>query len=244
MLALYLNRDFVNADGIKEAKFVVAFALEIPRSEFTYINAMNKIVELNDMFNFDWIGIDRGNGDVQVEMLKQYGMANPVSGLVDKLVPIHFGEKLEVRDPHTLRVDKKELKPFMVNNSVLSFEKGKIVLAPEDENLIEQIYAYRVERVSQRGLPVYTSENEHSLDCLNMCLLVFERKYGALFKNILNSKVLTIGTLKRDKAIESRTLESEPSVINHNSSVLLYNSTRGPKRSRGHKQQFIGRSKF
>lgn len=62
MLALYLDKNFVNEDGIIEPKFVVLFALEIPRSEFTYVNAMNKIVELNDKFNFDWIAIDRGYG--------------------------------------------------------------------------------------------------------------------------------------------------------------------------------------
>ena len=43
--------------------FRMLFRIEIPRSEFTYVNAMNKIIELNDEYRFDWIGIDRGYGE-------------------------------------------------------------------------------------------------------------------------------------------------------------------------------------
>lgn len=66
MLALYLDKNFVNEFGQVEPKFIVLFALEVPRSEFTYANAINKIVELNDIFDFDWIAIDRGYGNKQI----------------------------------------------------------------------------------------------------------------------------------------------------------------------------------
>lgn len=51
-----------NADGNIQPMFKVLFNIEIPRSEFTYTNAVNKIVELNDVYHFDWIAIDRGYG--------------------------------------------------------------------------------------------------------------------------------------------------------------------------------------
>lgn len=51
-----------NEHGQIEPIFKVMFNIEIPRSEFTYTNAVNKIVELNDTYQFDWIAIDRGYG--------------------------------------------------------------------------------------------------------------------------------------------------------------------------------------
>ena len=55
----HMNR---NINGQIEPKFKVMFRLEIPRSEFTYTNAVNKIIELNETYQFDWIAIDRGYG--------------------------------------------------------------------------------------------------------------------------------------------------------------------------------------
>lgn len=51
-----------NADGQIDPKFKVMFRIEIPRSEFTYTNAVNKIIELNEIYQFDWIAVDRGYG--------------------------------------------------------------------------------------------------------------------------------------------------------------------------------------
>ncbi len=44
--------------------FKMLFRIEIARSEFTYVNAMNKVIELNDEYKFDWIAIDRGYGKI------------------------------------------------------------------------------------------------------------------------------------------------------------------------------------
>ena len=205
MVAMYLDKDHTNEDGSVEPKFKVLFRLEIPRTEFTYVNAVNKIVELNDIIDFDWIAVDRGYGETQIELLHQYGMANPHSGLADKVIGYQFGEKIEVRDPHTNKKDKKPLKPFMVNNSVITFEKQKIVLDPTDKLLIEQLESYRIETISKTGLPTYTSENEHAVDGLNLCLLIIEQKYGSLFRSVISSRVLGIKQIIKNEKVLSRT---------------------------------------
>ena len=43
-------------------KFRVMRRIEIPKSEYTYDNAVNTIVQLNDIYNPSWIYIDRGSG--------------------------------------------------------------------------------------------------------------------------------------------------------------------------------------
>ena len=185
--------------------FKMLFRIEVPRSDFTYVNAMNKIIELNDEYEFDWIGIDRGYGEVQLEMLHQYGMQHPETGLAEKVIGYQFSQKIEVRDPYTKKKDKKHMKPFMVNNSVNLFEKCKIILDGSDKGMISQLEEYRVKTISSAGLPVYSDENEHAIDAMNLALLLFEQKYGSLLKRVFSIKAAFIGTLDtRDEHVKSR----------------------------------------
>jgi replicative DNA helicase len=43
-------------------KFRVIKRIEVPKSEYSYDNAVNLIVELNDIYNPSWIYVDRGSG--------------------------------------------------------------------------------------------------------------------------------------------------------------------------------------
>ena len=191
--------------------FKVLFREEIARSEFTYVNAMNKIIELNKEYKFDWIAIDRGYGETQLELLHKYGENNPESGLADKVVGYQFSQKIEVTDPYTRKKDQKHMKPFMVNNSVNIFEKKKIILDPADKYVITELEEYRVQSISAAGLPTYTSENEHALDAMNLALLIFAQKYDNLLKKVYSSKVAFIENVldNRSLGVESREIKTE-----------------------------------
>ena len=209
------DRFHQDSEGRVVPIFKMMFRIEIARSEFTYVNAMNKIIELNEEYNFDWIAVDRGYGEVQLEMLHKYGEANPRTGLAEKVVGYQFSQKIDVTDPYTRKKDSKHIKPFMVNNSVNLFEKGKIVLDPKDRVMIEQLEEYRVKSISSAGLPVFTDENEHAIDSMNLALLIFEQKHGQLLKKVFSVKTIFIGTLdKRDVDVKSRIMigDSEESM--------------------------------
>lgn len=205
MVCMEFDKFHQDHEGRMVPLFKMLFRIEVPRSDFTYVNAMNKIIELNEEYQFDWIGIDRGYGEVQLEMLHKYGMEHPETGLADKVIGYQFSQKIEVRDPYTRKKDQKHLKPFMVNNSVNIFEKGKIVLDSSDKGIISQLEEYRVKSISSTGLPVYTDENEHAIDAMNLALLLFEQKYGSLLKKVYSIKTVFIGTLdSRDENVKSR----------------------------------------
>lgn len=191
MVCLMMDRIQVTEDGVSP-KFRIMFRTEIPRGEFTYTKAVNKIVELNDAWDFDFIAVDRGYGETQIELLHKYGLENPTSGLDTKVVGYQFGQKIDVYDPHTKQVDKKPLKPFMVNNSVLVFEKGGIIFDPRDRKMVEQFEGYRIKNISPNGIPTYTDENEHIVDAVNLALLIFEQNFGFLFKQVTTNKILSL----------------------------------------------------
>lgn len=199
------------SNGNFTSAFKVLFRIEIARSEFTYVNAMNKVIELNEEYKFDWIAIDRGYGETQLELFHKYGEQHPETGLADKVVGYQFSQKIEVTDPYTRKKDEKHMKPFMVNNSVNIFEKGKIALDPSDKYMITELEEYRVKSISSSGLPTYTSENEHALDAMNLALLIFAQKYDKLLKKVYSSKIAFIeSTLdKRDMGVENRNISNK-----------------------------------
>ena len=50
---------------MKAKKFWVIKRIEVPRSEYTLDNAVNKIIEVNEIYDPRWIFIDRGYGEIK-----------------------------------------------------------------------------------------------------------------------------------------------------------------------------------
>ena len=159
----------------------ICYREEIPRSEYTLTKAVDRIIELNRAFNPKHIYVDRGYGEVQVELLKKYGVENPHSGLRDKVKGIGFGESIDVRDPYTKLMIKKEMKPFMVDNLRQFLEKERILVPESDEELYMQLISYVVIRTTQTGRPVFEaagSAMDHAHDALMLALLAITQNYG------------------------------------------------------------------
>jgi replicative DNA helicase len=163
----------------------VAYREEIPKSEFTLTKGVNRVVELNDIFEPKHIYVDRGFGEVQVELLHKYGVENPSSKLRERVKGISFGENIEVRDPYTKLPIKKEIKPYMVDNLRQYLEKEIIVFPAEDEELYMQLISYVVVKTTSTGRPVFEaggSAVDHAHDGLMLALLAVTQNYGSLHK--------------------------------------------------------------
>lgn len=159
----------------------ICYREEIPRSEYTLTKAVDRVIELNRAFNPKHIYVDRGYGEVQVELLKKYGVENPYSGLRDKVKGISFGESIDVRDPYTKLMIKKEMKPFMVDNLRQFLEKERILIPESDEEIYMQLISYVVIRTTQTGRPVFEaagSAMDHAHDALMLALLAITQNYG------------------------------------------------------------------
>lgn len=158
-------------------KFKVLKKVEVPRGEYTLDNAVNWVIKMNEIYRPSWIFCDRGYGDYQVERLHLYGEEHPSSGLKNKVVGYQFKQTIDVFDPVTRQMTKEPMKQFMVNQLKLTFERDNIILCPFDEGIHKQLIDYSVDHISQSGLPVYTSKNEHFVDALGLAHLAFVLKF-------------------------------------------------------------------
>lgn len=204
-----------------------AYREETLREHYTLLKAVDRIVQLNDEFNFAWIYIDRGYGDTQLELLHKHGSDYPHTGLHRKVKGIQFGQSIEVRDPYTMQMQRKEVKPFMVNTLKELLEENKIFFNKTDTALYDQLSHYIVTRTSVTGRPVYEMASEqvpdHAHDALILACLAIAENYNALFKTNYASaaRVISnqsfIGTMALPKNEKAAEAEKEAAVKEYGS---------------------------
>lgn len=191
-----------------EQRFKVVYREEIPRSEFTYDNAVRRIIQINDWLQPAFIYLDSGAGDYQYEMLKIHGLQHPESKLAERVKRIPFGSNIDIIDPHTRIPSTKSVKPFMVQQTQIFLERDMLDISDHDTTLWRQMENYSVVRVTTNGQEVYTNTDEHALDALMLCVLAMTREFPELAKVIVRAhNATTMGVVERkhhyDKAIES-----------------------------------------
>lgn len=179
--------------------FFGAESSNIPKSEWTQTRACDEIIRLLLKWRPEWIYVDRGYGEMQIETLKQYsinhGHRDPlIYNLRNILKPFDFGSKIEIRDPVNGRVEKKDAKPFLVKNTVKRFEEERMFIPASDKLLVDQLSNYAIKSLSPTGRPTYHSLKgdigDHRLDAMMLSLAAFSIEMGDLMrtKNVVQSQ--------------------------------------------------------
>lgn len=175
-------------DVIKQ-KFKVIKRVEVARGDYSYDNAVNTIVELNDIYNPAFIYCDAGSGEYQIERLHIIGEERPATGLKNKVKRWQFSSTIKITDPITFEEVNEPVKQLMVNQLVLAFERDRIIMSPFDTVLHKQLTNYEVEKINANGKPIYTSKDEHFIDALGLAHLAFVLEFKELTKTIKDIEV-------------------------------------------------------
>lgn len=151
-------------------KVVLIYREEIPKSKLSLTRAVDRVVELNLIFDPHMIYCDRGFGEMQIETLQKLGVDKPETKLEGKVEGFAAQQKLEIFNPITGETDKKPLKAYMVARTQLLFEQDKIEINGADNILLDQLLAYEVVDPERE---IYTNKNDHCVDALNLAVLAF-----------------------------------------------------------------------
>lgn len=172
--------------------FIPFFRKVIPRGDFTYTHAVNEIKKAHQEFDFDYMMIDAGHGEFQIEQLHVWAQQYGGKAFAKRINRVNFSEKISVFDPITRKEEKQHIKPFMVNNAVFMFEREIVALNPNDKETITQFESYEVKTWGVDGRPTYTDENEHILDCIVLALYGFTKYYDDILKLVKSSAIQSI----------------------------------------------------
>jgi len=183
------NKNFNGGRGA----FKVAFKKIISQEEFTQVKSCEEIIRINEVWNPEYIYVDQGYGQTQIEMIRKYGLEHPKTGLANKIKGIYFGDRMEIRDPTTKQMVKKHMKPFIVNLAARRMEDGQIIL-PESEDLknglVGQIRDYTVIRTTALGQPIYSDENDHAIVAWMLSIFGATMEFSDMIRQ---NRIATVG---------------------------------------------------
>jgi len=168
-------------------KYRLFYRRGIKSQEATQRLTRAEIIRLLNNYQVDFVYVDYGAGDTNIEELSLHGRAHPEMNLNRKLVVIDSGAVVEHFDHMLGKTVKKRNKSLMVNFSVISLEEGMMMLPAEEDQqnrLIGQMRSYIVKNITTRGDYSYEGE-DHILDAFNLAIYGFQQKFGQL----LSSKI-------------------------------------------------------
>lgn len=217
----------------KETKmFVGAQAETVSRIGWTQTAAMEKIKELNRKWQPAFIYVDEGYGATQVEVMKLWSRAqqqnkalhHPDSRLGEILKPINFSSSIEIPDPLTNKMVKKDTKSYMVENAVRMFEREIFIFPKSDDVLKKQLAGYVILRRTPTGKPVLGPREDrigdHRLDALMLAFLGFHLEFSDLVKKEFVTKIALASNLRGPRkekpsagdtvVVDRRNKENEP----------------------------------
>lgn len=174
-----------------QGKIRLAYREETLKSDFIYTEAVEKVKVLSEIFKPKWIYVDRGAGETQIELLHQHGLDHPETRLHKIVKGIHFASTIEVRDPASKILTKKDIKPFMVDNLYQMLEEQRIKFPAHDEELHLVLMSYVVERMSATGRPVFAAGGntvDHQHDALILACYAVADNFDELLNPIFATK--------------------------------------------------------
>jgi replicative DNA helicase len=185
-------------------EFRVALKEIVDPSEFVQLKAIRRVADLNEKWDPEFIYVDHGDGDTQIEALQMYGLQHPESRLHRKVVPVDFGSKVVVRDPLTKGFVKKHVKPFMVDLCVRRMEMGMCTLPRSEDNsngLVGQMRDYTVVRYGRDGQKIYKDEGEHTLVAWMLSIYGVIMELSDIAKVTHDTTVVHVGPLGHSESL-------------------------------------------
>ena len=154
----------------------------------TQIQSINEIIRLNRKWRPEAIFVDRGAGNVQIEVLQEYGHQAPINTndkrLADIIRPIDFASKVKFYHPVDGTPIDMYAKSAVVENCVRLFEAEQITLSKYDRELEKQLRSLIIKKMSLSGRPVYAmispDVQDHRLDAYMLALFAFTVKFSRI----------------------------------------------------------------
>jgi len=172
-------------------KFRVFYRRGVKAEEATQRETRLEIIKCMRKYEIDFVYVDYGAGDTNIEELTLYGRQHPELAINRKLHIVDAGSNIEHYDPILRQTVKKRAKSMMVNTSANYLEQGIFCLPREEDvnhRLVEQMRTYCVKNITVRGDFTYVGE-DHILDAFNLAIHGFQMQHTILLATRYENKI-------------------------------------------------------
>lgn len=163
-------------EALPRNRYRLIYTEEVAQGEYTLTNAVQRVIQLNAVFDPDWIFIDQGNGDYQLEELQKHGKKFRNSKLAERVVGYRFENIIETPLP-VGGLMRKSFKESAVSLLRKWFEDETLEIPQKEQDpvLDKELREYHVKRQSDRGT-VYSDDNDHRIAALELAAMAMHLK--------------------------------------------------------------------
>lgn len=192
-----------------DKKVIIANLSNVRREGWTQVAAIDKIVELNRLYIPDYIYVDEGFGEANVQQLKLIAVnlfGKVPAGHPDlrlrNVTPVNFSSTLELRDVMTGEIRKKYFKNFIVETTKRALETGLLAFKdPVAAPIVEQMKNYVVKSRLANGREVYEAKSseigDHDLDAFMIALAGLQLNEDSILDTRRYSNITVLPLEKR-----------------------------------------------
>lgn len=200
----------LSAGGPGGVSYKVVVKEVVEKQLFTQHRAVQRIIDLDSQWRCNFVYVDEGFGNTQVEMLHKYGLEHPMTRLHKRVKPIAMQSKIVIKDPVTGEELKKDAKPFMVGISARQMEMRRCILPKHEDTtvnlneegevamqvgIVQQMRNFRIEKLSKFGMPTYSQGFEHTLTAWMLALLGFFMEFSDVNRMSSDMRVRIAGRM-------------------------------------------------
>lgn len=190
----------------------------IRKSDFTQMEAVRAIQELDAKWRASYIYCDAGYGHTQIEMLWAEDRKNPQAQYRGRVKPIEMNSNIIIYDPILKQEIKKPAKPLMVYFAAHQVERHRIMfpkcedtatpIVPEeltfsDIGIVQQARSFMVTKVSPTGRETFSQDYEHTLTAWMLAIMAHLLEFGDYQKiqhDLYIGKTGTLGSGKENRS--------------------------------------------
>lgn len=199
-------------DKVEKHVFIANLS-NVRREGWTQVAAVDKIVELNRLYRPDYIYVDEGFGEANVQQLKlvavngfgKIPMDHP-DLLLRNVTAVNFASTLELKDVMTGEIRKKYFKNFIVETTKRALETRSLAFGNSlADPIVEQMKNYIIKGRSSNGRETYEAKNheigDHDLDAFMIALAGLHLNENSILDTRRYSNVTILPLEKRGSEI-------------------------------------------
>ena len=181
----------------------VMYREELPPSDTLLTEGVRRVLELQELTGADWVAVDRGYGEMQLEVLRTEAAMRSMN-LPERIVGYSFQELVDFTLDKDIYQRRVRLKDAAYQWMSFLLDKGLLFFPATDEQLKRQLLGIQVRSTDAYGMTFKTAK-DHIVSALALALwqLRTEAPYWQRTSNVpSNPVVLELGN-KRDGGLPS-----------------------------------------
>ena len=148
--------------------YQVVYREEMPNSDTLLIQGVRRVLELQELTGADWVVVDRGYGEMQLEVLRTEAAMKSLS-LQERIIGYSFQELVDFSLDRDFVPRRIRLKDAAYQWMSFLLDKGLLVFPSSDEHLKRQLLGIQVKSTDAYGLTFKVSK-DHIVSALSLAL--------------------------------------------------------------------------